>query len=277
MTDIGSILRETRIRDKIDITAVEQGTKIRAKYLRALENEEWNVLPGPAYAKSFLRTYAEFLGLDAHMLVEEYRARYEQPEELEVPAFTRSQPLRGRVRPPGPPSRLVTAIGVLLAFVALLFVLGITGGGDDDQASNGKPSEPASSAARARAEARREKRRRERAAASQPFSLSVTAARNVWVCLVNAKGRALIGGRTLAAGEKEGPFRSTRFRVTLGNGGGELRVNGKLRPVDDKPVPVGYAVGAKESRPLPESRRPTCGPGESQPPPAAGPSGASGL
>src|SRR5204862_220995 len=96
MADIGSLLRETRIRDKIDITVVEQATKIRAKYLRALENEEWGVLPGPTFVKSFLRTYAEFLGLDAHMLVEEYRARYEQPEDLELPAFAHSEPLRSR-------------------------------------------------------------------------------------------------------------------------------------------------------------------------------------
>src|SRR5687767_5216310 len=114
MPDIGSILRETRIREKIDITRVEEATKIRAKYLRALENEEWSVLPGPSYIKSFLRTYAEFLGVDAHMLVEEYRARFEQPEQLEVPAFARNRPLRGRVRPPGPPSRagLFVALGI---------------------------------------------------------------------------------------------------------------------------------------------------------------------
>src|SRR5438309_828060 len=52
MADIGSTLRETRIRGKIDITTVEQATKIRAKYLRALENEEWVVLPGPGTPRS---------------------------------------------------------------------------------------------------------------------------------------------------------------------------------------------------------------------------------
>ena len=56
MADIGSLLRETRIRNKIDITTVEDATKIRAKYLRALENEEWALLPGPTYVKTFLRT-----------------------------------------------------------------------------------------------------------------------------------------------------------------------------------------------------------------------------
>src|SRR3954467_9052220 len=120
MAEIGSTLRETRIRKKIDITTVEEATKIRAKYLRALENEEWSVLPGPTYVKTFLRTYAQYLGLDAHMLVDEYAARFEEPEELELPAFSREQRVRSRVRRAGSPSRL-TAVGVVvLLFVAFL-------------------------------------------------------------------------------------------------------------------------------------------------------------
>ena len=47
---------------RIDISEIEAETKIRAKYLRALENEEWDLLPGPTFVKSFLRTYAEALG-----------------------------------------------------------------------------------------------------------------------------------------------------------------------------------------------------------------------
>jgi cytoskeleton protein RodZ len=45
MLDIGAQLRETRMRRRIDIGEVEAATKIRAKYLRALENEEWSLLP----------------------------------------------------------------------------------------------------------------------------------------------------------------------------------------------------------------------------------------
>ena len=45
--DIGQTLRDARLRQKIDMTEVEAATKIRAKYLRALENEEWDLLPGP--------------------------------------------------------------------------------------------------------------------------------------------------------------------------------------------------------------------------------------
>src|SRR5687767_4220207 len=118
MADIGSLLRETRIRAKIDITTVEQATKIRAKYLRALENEEWVVLPGPTYVKTFLRTYAQFLGLDPHLLVEEYSARFEEPEELEVPAFASRERLPQRAaRSVGPPSR---GIGVLIAVAVFI-------------------------------------------------------------------------------------------------------------------------------------------------------------
>ena len=95
MADIGSLLRETRIRNKIDITTVEEATKIRAKYLRALENEEWVVLPGPTYVKTFLRTYAQFLGLDPHLLVDEYSARFEEPEDLEVAGLRAPAARRG--------------------------------------------------------------------------------------------------------------------------------------------------------------------------------------
>ena len=55
MPEIGQTLRETRMRNRIDITEVEAGTKIRAKYLRAHENEEWDLLPGPTFVKTFLR------------------------------------------------------------------------------------------------------------------------------------------------------------------------------------------------------------------------------
>src|SRR2546423_12488306 len=135
MAEIGSNLRETRIRKKIDITTVEEATKIRAKYLRAIENEEWSVLPGPTYVKTFLRTYAQYLGLDAHLLVDEYAARFEEPEELELPAFAREQRIRTRVRRVGPPSRL-TAVGVAaLAIIVFLLVLGLTA--SDNSSKNG--------------------------------------------------------------------------------------------------------------------------------------------
>jgi len=91
MPEIGSSLREARMRAKIDISEIEAQTKIRAKYLRALENEEWDLLPGPTFVKTFLRTYADYLGLDARNLVEQYRSRYERTSATELtPSPSRS-------------------------------------------------------------------------------------------------------------------------------------------------------------------------------------------
>ena len=97
MPEIGETLREARMRRRIDMTEVESATKIRGKYLRALENEEWELLPGPTFVKTFLRTYAEYLGLDARLLVEEYRQRFERPSTQELTPFRR-QPRRARRR-----------------------------------------------------------------------------------------------------------------------------------------------------------------------------------
>src|ERR671920_27772 len=107
MPEIGDQLRETRMRNRIDITEVEQATKIRAKYLRAIENEEWDLLPGPTFVKSFLREYAKYLGLDARLLVEEYKLRYERPSEHDlVPIHAGLSRDRGRGRS-GPPRWLL--------------------------------------------------------------------------------------------------------------------------------------------------------------------------
>src|SRR6267142_1434681 len=110
MPDIGATLQEARMRARIDISEVETSTKIRAKYLRAIENEEWDMLPGPTFVKSFLRTYATALGLDGKALVEEYRLSYEHPSEAALePIVSSSQRSRGRPpsggRAPGGPSR----------------------------------------------------------------------------------------------------------------------------------------------------------------------------
>src|SRR6187200_1734531 len=101
MPEIGASLREARMRQRIDISEVELETKIRAKYLRALENEEWDLLPGPTYVKSFLRTYAESLGLDGRLLVEEYKLRHERLSDVELqPISPRGARERARERSP---------------------------------------------------------------------------------------------------------------------------------------------------------------------------------
>src|ERR1700755_1667806 len=124
MLDIGAQLRETRMRRRIDISEVESATKIRAKYLRALENEEWDLLPGPTFVKTFLRTYADYLGLDARNLVEEYRARYERASAQELAPFGTNIGAR-RARPRRPVlSPWMAVLAGILVLVGAFYLLG---------------------------------------------------------------------------------------------------------------------------------------------------------
>ncbi len=126
MGEIGETLREQRIREKIDVQQVEEATKIRSKYLRALENEEFDLLPGAAYVKSFLRTYADFLGLDGRQLVDDYRRDYEHDDPLDQPIFpSRTGAGRGASdRPHWWRIALVLAVIVVIALVAVGLLAG---------------------------------------------------------------------------------------------------------------------------------------------------------
>jgi hypothetical protein len=83
MFEIGNSLREARVRRGIDFAQAELATKIRGKYLRALEEEQFDVLPAETYVKGFLRTYAEYLGLDGQLYVDEFNSRFVSGEEHE--------------------------------------------------------------------------------------------------------------------------------------------------------------------------------------------------
>jgi len=76
MFDLGNSLREARVRQGLDFPQAELATKIRAKYLRALEEEQFDVLPAETYVRGFLRTYADFLGLDGQLYADEYDSRF---------------------------------------------------------------------------------------------------------------------------------------------------------------------------------------------------------
>ena len=75
MFEIGSTLREARVRRSLTLQQIEEDTKIRVKYVQAMENEEFDIMPGPTYVKGFLRTYSEYLGLDPEVIIGEYRSR----------------------------------------------------------------------------------------------------------------------------------------------------------------------------------------------------------
>jgi cytoskeleton protein RodZ len=76
MFEIGTTLREARLRRNLDVPACEAETKIRAKYLRAMEEEQFDLMPSPTYVRGFLRTYADFLDLDGQLVLDEYESRF---------------------------------------------------------------------------------------------------------------------------------------------------------------------------------------------------------
>ncbi len=99
MFEIGNSLREARLRQGLDFPEIEQATKIRGKYLRALEEEQFEVLPAQTYVKGFLRSYADYLGLDGTLYVDEFNSRYvrgELEEEEEQPFRPRGGDSPGR-------------------------------------------------------------------------------------------------------------------------------------------------------------------------------------
>src|SRR5438270_6025570 len=137
MADIGSTLREARMRARIDISEVETQTKIRAKYLRAMENEEWDLLPGPVYVKSFLKTYGDYLGLDSRMLIDEYKRRYERPTDHDMRPMSSLHRERERAaRGPLLPSWAIVGL-VLVGVVVVLYFVGSRSGSNKTNTNAG--------------------------------------------------------------------------------------------------------------------------------------------
>jgi cytoskeletal protein RodZ len=131
MFELGNSLREARQRRRIDLVAAEQDTKIRSKYLAALETEDFDVLPGPVFVRGFLRTYSRYLGLDPQLYVDEYNARFgrfEDVEEHDGPVLGRPGLAHERERR-GRRTMRVLVVGTVVA-LALLAWLGLRDAGD---------------------------------------------------------------------------------------------------------------------------------------------------
>jgi cytoskeletal protein RodZ len=254
MPEIGETLREARMRRRIDMSEVEAATKIRAKYLRALESEEWQLLPGPTFVKTFLRTYADYLELDSRMLVEEYKQRFERPAGIELtPLNLRRQARRRRVMP-----RLGPGLVVIVGIIALLGVLYALGRSGDSPSSDETPTRISTPAPKKKQKKASNKERKKKAAAPTVVRLRIVPTGSVYVCLEDARGRAVINKETLTAGQSTRLFRSKRFRVTFGTAAARMRVGGKSYGVATSQNPVGYELRpGKRPRRL-SSGLPTC-------------------
>ena len=256
MAEIGSTLREARIRARIDMTEVESRTKIRAKYLRAIENEEWDLLPGPVYVKSFLRTYSDYLGLDSRMLVDEFKRQYERPSVHDATPIAslsrdreRDRGPRGPRRPAMPP--WVPIVLVLVVIVAVLYVVGSGG--------NKKTPTPAGLHAGAHHRARpKPPPRLTLPATPQVVNLQLVPTGTVYVCLVNAHGSKLINEKTFTAGQTVPPLAGKKLLLTLGNANMQVKVNGHAVPLAPSPTAIRLLLTPTNTQHVPLSMTPTC-------------------
>jgi cytoskeleton protein RodZ len=257
MPEIGDQLRETRMRNRIDITDVEAATKIRAKYLRALENEEWDLLPGPTFVKTFLRTYSEYLGLDPKLLVEEYKQRFERPGPQDLLPFAPQRGGRRQRRSPVIPPFVLVAF-CIVALLGVLMAIGLLTGDDGGEAEIASPRVTATPAAGGDGG---KKAKKKKPAAPTRVSVRIIPTGTVNVCLVDGSGRVLIPSENLGAGAATRTYRAKRLKVTFGNGFARMRVRGRTIDVPDREDPVGYDLRpGKAPRELPADQRPTCAP-----------------
>ena len=251
MPGIGETLREARTAAGIQLDDAERTIRIRIRYLDALENEEWDVLPGDAYVRGFLHTYADFLGLDGAALVDEYD-RQEVPAQAERSMdapFEPPRPMDGG----NPTMRRIGwgAIFVAAALAALFIVLGITGGSSQSPKRNHHQHHRGGDK-----QGRLELDHHDDTPSEATVSLTPTG--TVWVCLVDQSGKALVNGETLTTGDSRGPFKAKDMQLTLGNGEIQVELNGKQVSIPSAANPVGFDLTPQGAKPLSTADSPTC-------------------
>lgn len=249
MPEIGASLREARMRAKLDITEVEADTKIRGKYLRALENEEWALLPGPTFVRSFLRTYGDYLGIDGRMLVEEFKLRHEGYDDRDLPPLGaprsagRDRVRRGRTPVSADGRGRAFLVAGLVGVLALgLFLLGTCG--TSDKKGDATPPPPAATTPAK--------------PSADIATLRIVAREPVYACLRAPDGRRLIDGAVLTTASPPQTYRGSSLRLTLGTGGATIIVNGRALRLEASSAPRGYIVTPTGARRVASSARVTC-------------------
>lgn len=248
-TGIGPTLRDARNRRKLDLPEVEAAIKIRVRYLQAIENEEWDALPGGAYTRGFIRTYASHLGLDGDRLADDYRRVAAPAVGERVPSRVEPVPT-GTRRSGSSPTGWLVGVAVCAGLLAIVVAIALLDGDGDSS------SEP-SAAKGSRGQAAEPGRNVTTAKPGVAVRLEATA--EVWVCLLNGDGLPLVDGQILREGGEVGPYRSRSFEIALGNGSVEMMVDGEPAVVEESSSPVGYKVedGGKLIA-LEEGERPDC-------------------
>ena len=208
MFEIGGSLREARLKRGLSPADVQKAIRIRDRYLQALEEERWELLPGDAYVKGFLRTYADYLGLDGNLYVEEYNSRFAHPDEPQlVPErFARTPRLGG-----GGLLRPLVVVGALVAIVAAVAAWQLSGSSGKKQGS--PPTPPPTTTVTHTTTQPKKKHHKPAPPAPLPTRAVLVASRGdcwLWVRSGSASGptvyeATLAQGKTLPVSLKNGP------------------------------------------------------------------------
>jgi cytoskeleton protein RodZ len=245
------------MRSHIDIGEVEASTKIRAKYLRALENEEWDLLPGPVYIKSFLRTYGNYLGLDTRMLIDEFKHAYERPSDHDVRPGSLGRERERRARGGGP--RIppwVSIVAAAAVVVGILYVVGLL----SNQEGSNPPAAHHTSTTTPTHTVTQPKTTPVTHVPPRPkrVVLRMTPTGTVYVCLVNAAGVKLINAVNYSPGQTIPLEHGHKLFLTLGNNSITVKVNGRSVPVAPSAQAIRLEITPKHTTHIPLSQKPTC-------------------
>lgn len=88
MRTVSQILKEERLRQGLSIVAVEKRTKIKRKFLEAIESGDYKSLPSESYAVGFVKNYAKYLELDDYKIGRTFRREYEEENQKVIPSFS---------------------------------------------------------------------------------------------------------------------------------------------------------------------------------------------
>ena len=239
------------MRAKIDITEVETRTKIRAKYLRAIENEEWDLLPGEIYVKSFLRTYGDYLGLDSRMLVDEFKRRYDRPSDNELRPLTPPR-ARERERRRGPAAAVGGDRGGAGARPGRALLRRQFDQDEVAHHADGKDrrNAPPRTAPPPRAGVRHAESIDGQASAD-PDRPGLRLPRG-WPRQEADPGQIFSAGQTIPA------HSASKLLLTLGNNSVTMRVDGAPVNVASSPSSIGFLLKPGSTTPLPVSKQPRC-------------------
>jgi cytoskeletal protein RodZ len=228
MFEIGNSLREARLRQALDFPEIEQATKIRPKYLRALEDEQFDILPGQTYVKGFLRAYAEYLGLDGQLYVDEYNSRYIHVDE-ETPLRARSTSSLGRAGPRFESSVILVALAAIAILTLLVFAAWRFGSNAPETAILDLSAQPPAASPTPKP--------KKRSSTAPKARMTITGALgDSWmeVYANSPAGRLLYRG-TVEAGDILRFVRYRRYFLRFGRPGNlRLTVNGRVRNLPDK-------------------------------------------